>query len=103
MDNTTLENPPTDNPSEDNASENNASTTPRIEFRGGPAMSVLPLPIFVLVTLALVVFRAPETEGMIVAAMIGISIGMLLARGAGAYNELIFSLMANRVATVAGV
>lgn len=103
MDNTTLENPPTDNPSEDNASENNASTTPRIEFRGGPAMSVLPLTIFVLVTLALVVFRAPETEGMIVAAMIGISIGMLLARGAGAYNELIFSLMANRVATVAVV
>ena len=64
MDNTTLENPPTANPSEDNASENHASTTPRIEFRGGPAMSVLPLTIFVLVTLALVVFPMPISPPM---------------------------------------
>jgi Na+/H+ antiporter NhaC len=77
--------------------------TPRIEFRGGPAMSIVPLALFVLVTLVLVIFQAPKIEGMIVAAMIGISAGMVLARGMAAYNELIFSLMANRVATVAVV
>lgn len=75
----------------------------RIEFRGGPIISTLPLLVFVLITLGLVVGGAPRTEGMIIAAMVGISLGMLFARGVAAYNELIFGLMANRIATVAVV
>jgi hypothetical protein len=38
---------------------------------------------------------------MIVAAMIGVTAGMLFARNYGVYCECVFSLMANRVATVA--
>ncbi|MCH8874037.1 hypothetical protein IH824_14915, partial [candidate division KSB1 bacterium] len=75
----------------------------RIEFRGGPILSVLPLAIFILCTLLLVIFGAPAVEGMILAAMLGISIGMLFARDFAGYSERIFSLMANRTSTVAVV
>jgi Na+/H+ antiporter NhaC len=75
----------------------------RVEFRGGPWVSVLPLAVFILGTAGLVVAGAAEVEGMIVLAMLGISLGMGLARNIGEYSERIFSLMANRVATVAVV
>jgi len=75
----------------------------RIEFRGGPILSVLPLAIFILCTFLLVIFGAPAVEGMILAAMLGVSIGMLFARDFAGYSERIFSLMANRTSTVAVV
>lgn len=75
----------------------------RIEFRGGPWVSVLPLAVFVVGTAGLVIAGAPEVNGMILLAMLGISLGMGLARDIAAYSERIFSLMANRVATVAVV
>lgn len=78
----------------------NANT---LTFRGGPIASVLPLAVFVVATAALVIRGAPAVEGMIVAAMLGISLGMLFARNLGDYSERVFSLMANRVATVAVV
>ena len=74
-----------------------------ILFRGGPALSVLPLAVFIVATVWLVVQGAPAVEGMIMAAMLGISAGMLFARDLAGYGERIFSLMANRVATVAVV
>jgi Na+/H+ antiporter NhaC len=75
----------------------------RIEFRGGPWASVIPLAVFVVGTAILVVSGAAVVEGMIVLSMLGISLGMGLARSAGRYSEQVFSLMANRVATVAVV
>lgn len=75
----------------------------RLRFRGGPPASGLPLLVFVLATGGLVVAGAPEVEGMILASMLGISVGMLFARDVAAYSERVFSLMANRVATVAVV
>lgn len=72
-----------------------------IEFRGGSWMGVIPLVIFILATACLVVAGAPEVEGMIVAAMGGISLGMLLARRPSVYTERVFVLMADRTATVA--
>ena len=75
----------------------------RLEFRGGSVAGVLPLAIFILGTLALVIFGEPVVEGMIIASMAGISLTMLLARDVGSYCERIFSLRANRVATVAVV
>ena len=75
----------------------------QIEFRGGPILSVLPLTIFVFCSIGLVIFGAPAVEGMILAAMLGISIGMLFARDFAGYSERIFSLMANRTSTVAVV
>ncbi|MEA2062635.1 MAG: Na+/H+ antiporter NhaC family protein [Gemmatimonadota bacterium] len=74
-----------------------------LSFRGGAFMSVLPLVIFISATVILVINGAAEVEGMIIAAMVGISLGMLAARSMWEYSERIFSLMANRIATVAVV
>jgi Na+/H+ antiporter NhaC len=78
-------------------------TGPRIEFRGGPLASIVPIVVFLVMTLTLVIRGAPQVEGMILAAMLGISAGMFFARDVAAYSERTFSLMANRVATVAVV
>ncbi len=66
-------------------------------------MSVVPLAVFLGWTMYLVVRGAIVEEGMIIAAMAGIALGMLFARDPAAYSERIFSLMANRIATVAVV
>ncbi len=66
-------------------------------------MSVLPLAVFIVATMGLVISGAPAVEGMIIAAMVGISVGMILSRNVAAYSEKVFSLMANRIATVAVV
>jgi Na+/H+ antiporter NhaC len=75
----------------------------RVAFRGGPWASVLPLAVFVIGTVVLVISGAAVVEGMIVLAMLGISLGMALARDVARYSERVFSLMANRIATVAVV
>ena len=72
-------------------------------FRGGHWAGAVPLVVFVVCTLGLVIAGAPEVEGMILAAMLGISIGMVFARSAADYSERVFTLMANPVATVAVV
>ena len=80
-----------------------SDASPALSFRGGPSASSLPLICFLAVTVTLVSMGAPTTEGMILAAMLGISLGMLLARNVAEYSEAVFSLMANRIATVAVV
>lgn len=80
-----------------------ADNSDRIEFRGGPALSIIPLAVFIIFTVTLVVFSSPAVEGMIIASMVGISAGMLFAKDIAKYSERIFSIMANRVATVAVV
>jgi Na+/H+ antiporter NhaC len=72
-----------------------------IEFRGGAWMSLVPLAVFLLGTAGLVIAGAPAVEGMIIAAMGGISLGMLAARKAAVYTDRVFVLMADRTATVA--
>ena len=64
-------------------------------------MSVLPLAVFIMATAFLVINGAPAVEGMILAAMLGLSVGMVFARNVAEYSERVFTLMANRVATVA--
>jgi len=66
-------------------------------------MSALPLMVFLIVTVVLVIAGAPTVEGMIIASMLGISAGMLVARDLAQYGEEVFSLMANRTVTVAVV
>lgn len=58
---------------------------------------------FLSVTIWLVINGAPREEGMIIGAMLGISLGMLFVRDVAHYGERVFTLMANRVATVAVV
>jgi len=72
-----------------------------IDFRGGALASAVPLLVFVGVTIVLVLAGAPEVNGMIVGAMLGISVGMVFARNISAYGERVFSLMVNRTAAVA--
>lgn len=73
----------------------------RLEFRGGAAVSAVPLAAFVGVTVALVLSGAPQVEGMIAGAMFGISVGMVFARSVNQYVESVFSLLLNRTAAVA--
>lgn len=80
-----------------------SQTSKTIEFRGGPVLSVLPIAVFIFSTIILVILGAPAVEGMIMASMLGISIGMLFARNVADYSEQVFTLMANRIATVAVV
>ena len=77
--------------------------TKPLEFRGGPLVSILPLFIFIGITATLVYEGAVADEGMILAVMIGLSVGMIFSRNMAGYSERVFSLMANRVATVAVV
>ena len=79
------------------------SSGKRLVFRGGKWGSVVPLAVFLLFTLSLVIAGAPKEEGMIIGAMIGLSLGMLFVTNVAAYSERIFTLMANRTATVAVV
>ncbi|RMG55174.1 MAG: hypothetical protein D6723_03255 [Acidobacteria bacterium] len=74
-----------------------------IAFRGGAWMSGLPLLIFIIMTAVLVIRGAPAVEGMIIAAMVGLSVGLMFSRDMATYSERVFSLMANRTATVAVV
>ncbi len=76
-------------------------TEPQATFYGGIWAGLVPLGVFLTLVLGLVFLGAPTTEGMIVAAMIGVTAGMFFARDYGVYCERVFSLMANRVATVA--
>jgi len=73
----------------------------QIYFRGGAHASALPLVSFITITIVLLFNGTLAVEGMIVAAMLGISLGMLPARSIAQYSERVFSLMANRIATVA--
>ena len=74
-----------------------------LSFRGGVWASAVPMFVFVGVTIWLVAIGAPDPPGMIVGAMLGISAGMLLVHNIGHYSERVFTLMANRIATVAVV
>ena len=74
-----------------------------LSFRGGAYTSVVPLAFFLVATMALVIKGAAVVEGMIVAAMLGISLGMIFVRNVADYSEMVFTLMANRIATVAVV
>jgi len=56
-----------------------------------------------IVTVALLFRGSAAVEGMILASMLGISLGMIAARNRSEYSEQVFSLMANRTATVAVV
>lgn len=74
-----------------------------LEFRGGIWACTVPLLTFLVCTVGLVVAGAPKEEGMILAAMLGLSLGMLFVKSFADYSERIFTLMANRTAAVAVV
>lgn len=72
-----------------------------IQFRGSMLFSAVPLATFLGCTIVFLVLGAVSDVGMIMFAMAGISLGMAFCTDMAGYCERVFSLMANRVATVA--
>ena len=76
-------------------------TEPTLRFRGGRAASALPLLIFVAWAISICVAGAPDENGLILGAAIGLSVGMFLCKNRWwDYAEEVMSGMANRIATV---
>lgn len=75
---------------------------PTLRFYGGRAMSALPLVFFIGWAITICVAGAPDENGLILGAAIGLVLGMVFCRDKWwNYCEEIFTGMANRVATVA--
>jgi Na+/H+ antiporter NhaC len=76
-------------------------TAPTLRFRGGKAMSAVPLLYFVAWAISICVAGAPDENGLILGAVIGITVGMWLCKDRWwNYAEEVMTGMANRVATV---
>ena len=66
----------------------------KVAFRGGIWTCTVPLLTSLVITFGLVIAGAPKEEGMILAVMIGLSLGMLFVKNFAHYSEQIFTLMA---------
>lgn len=76
-------------------------TQPTLSFHGGKVASSLPLVFFVVWAIGISVADTPSENGLILGAVIGITLGMFLCRNKwGDYAEEVFAGMANKVATV---
>jgi Na+/H+ antiporter NhaC len=76
-------------------------TTPTLQFRGGKVASALPLVFFVVWAIAICVAGAPDENGLILGATLGITVGMFLCKDRWwTYAEEIMAGMANKIATV---
>jgi len=77
-------------------------TEPKLRFRGGKAVSVLPLIFFIGWAITISLAGAPDENGLILGAAIGLILGMFLCKNRWwDYAEEVFTGMANRIATVA--
>ncbi len=77
-------------------------TQPALRFRGGKAVAALPLVFFIGWAIAISVAGAPDENGLILGAAIGLVLGMFLCKNRWwDYAEEVFTGMANRIATVA--
>jgi Na+/H+ antiporter NhaC len=74
---------------------------PALAFRGGKAMSAVPLVFFVAWAIGISVADTPNENGLILGAVIGITLGMFLCKQKWSdYADEVFAGMANRIATV---
>ncbi len=77
-------------------------TQPALRFRGGKAVSALPLVFFIGWAITISVAGAPDENGLILGAAMGFVLGMFLCKNRWwDYAEEVFTGMANRIATVA--
>ena len=76
-------------------------TAPTLRFRGGRAASTVPLLFFVVWAIAICVAGAPDENGLILGAVLGITFGMFLCKDRWwNYAEEVMVGMANKIATV---
>lgn len=72
-----------------------------LAFRGGKVSAAVPLAFFVLWAIGISVAGAPDTNGLILGAVIGLTLGMFLTRGPwSVYAQHVFEGMADRIASV---
>jgi Na+/H+ antiporter NhaC len=77
-------------------------TEPKLHFRGGKAAAALPLLFFIGWAIAICVAGAPDENGLILGAVMGLVLGMFFCKDRWwDYAEEVFAGMANRIATVA--
>jgi Na+/H+ antiporter NhaC len=76
-------------------------TEPSLRFRGGKAVSALPLVLFILWAVGICVAGAPDEKGLILGMVLGLVAGMFLCRDPWAdYAQEIFRGMADPIAAV---
>jgi Na+/H+ antiporter NhaC len=74
---------------------------PTLQFHGGRAMSAVPLVFFVAWAIGISIADTPNENGLILGAVIGITLGMFLCRNKwSVYADEVFAGMANKIATV---
>ena len=74
---------------------------PTLRFRGGRAASAVPLLFFVVWAIAICVAGAPDENGLVLGAVLGITVGMFLCKDRWwDYAEEVMVGMANKIATV---
>ena len=72
-----------------------------LRFRGGKALSALPLVFFVIWAISICVAGAPDENGLILGIAIGITFGMFFCKDRWwDYAEEVMAGMANKIATV---
>jgi len=76
--------------------------TLNLSFRGGKAVSAVPLVFFIVWAVAICASGSPSENGLILGIVIGLTFGMFLCRDAWSrYAEEVMAGMANKIATVA--
>jgi Na+/H+ antiporter NhaC len=76
-------------------------TEPILRFRGGKVASALPLMFFVVWAITICVAGAPDENGLILGAALGLTVGMFLCKNRWwDYAEEVMAGMANKIATV---
>jgi Na+/H+ antiporter NhaC len=80
-----------------------AASPTTITFRGGPAMSALPVAFFILwAIIQSGILRIGDTKGLVAAMLIGLMLGMLFVKGSWTrYAEAIFEGMTQKVVVTA--
>ena len=76
-------------------------TDSSLRFHLGKAASAVPLVFFIIWAITICVAGAPSENGLILGAVIGLTLGMFLCKDRwSAYAEQVFTGMANRIASV---
>ena len=77
------------------------SNGPSLRFFGGAIASAVPIAFFIVWAVAICVAGAPDENGLILGALVGITLGMFLSRTSWSdYADQVVVGMANRVAAV---
>ena len=76
-------------------------TQPALRFHLGKAASAVPLVFFIIWAIVICVAGAPSENGLILGAVIGLTLGMFLCKDKWSeYAETVFAGMANKIAAV---